>query len=132
MDGQPWEQVPSGSTTHPSVQHAGDVASHMALRAKASRLSGVSENPSFSKASVALIRYGLWDFVFIICEGINCPQNPPFPMDSPGNSSDQIGHVNEVTGTGPMGRDVDRTNSTPRTRTGETIGAGCPYAIAGA
>ncbi len=56
MDGHPWEQVPSGSTTQPSVQHAGDVASHMALRAKASKLSGVSENPSFSKASVALIR----------------------------------------------------------------------------
>jgi hypothetical protein len=56
IEGHPWEQVPSGSTTQPSVQHAGDVASHMALRAKTSKLSGVSENPSFSKASVALIR----------------------------------------------------------------------------
>jgi hypothetical protein len=54
MDGHPWEQVPSGSTMHPSEQHAGEVASNMALRAKASRVSGV--NPSFSKASVALIR----------------------------------------------------------------------------
>ena len=63
MDGHPWEQVPSGSTTHPSVQHAGEVASHRALRANCSRVSGV--NPSFSKASVALIRYGLWDLTFI-------------------------------------------------------------------
>jgi hypothetical protein len=64
--------------------------------------------------------------------GINCPQNPPFPMDSPENSSDQIGHVNEVTFSRSMGRDVDRTNSTPRTRTGETIGAGCPDSVTGA
>ena len=56
IEGHPWEHVPSGSTMHPSLQQAGDVASHMALRVKASRLSGVSENPSFSKASVALIR----------------------------------------------------------------------------
>lgn len=56
MDGQPWEQVPSGSTMHPSLQQAGEVASHMALRAKASKLSGVSENPSFSRASVVVIR----------------------------------------------------------------------------
>ena len=74
MDGQPWLHAPSGSTTHPSVQHAGDVASNRELRAKTSRVSGV--NPSFSKASVALIRYGLRAVVFIICEGINCPQNP--------------------------------------------------------
>jgi hypothetical protein len=66
IDGQPWEQVPSGSTTHPSEQQAGDVASNRALRAKASRLSGVSENPSFSKASVAVIRYGLRAVVFIL------------------------------------------------------------------
>ena len=64
IDGHPWEQIPSGSTTHPSEQQAGDVDSHMALRANCSRVSGV--NPSFSKASVALIRYGLWDLVFII------------------------------------------------------------------
>ena len=76
IDGHPWEQVPSGSTTHPSEQQAGEVASNRALRAKASRLSGVSEKPSFSRASVALIRYGLWDLTFIICKGINCPQNP--------------------------------------------------------
>ncbi len=57
MDGHPWLQAPSGSTIHPSVQQAGDVASHMALRVKSSRVSGV--NPSFSKASVAVIRYGL-------------------------------------------------------------------------
>ena len=63
MDGHPWLQAPSGSTTHPSVQHAGDVASHMAWRVKASRVSGV--NPSFSRASVAVIRYGL-ALVFII------------------------------------------------------------------
>jgi hypothetical protein len=76
IDGHPWEHVPSGSTMHPSLQHAGDVDSHMALRAKASRLSGVSENPSFSRASVAVIRYGLRAVVFILCMGINCPQNP--------------------------------------------------------
>ena len=76
MDGQPWLQAPSGSTTQPSVQHAGDVASHMALRAKASKLSGVSENPSFSKASVALIRYGLWDLTFIILRGHQLPAEP--------------------------------------------------------
>jgi len=56
IEGHPWEQIPSGSTMHPSVQQAGDVDSHMALRAKASRLSGVSENPSFSRASVVVIR----------------------------------------------------------------------------
>ena len=65
IEGHPWEQVPSGSTTHPSEQQAGDVDSHMALRAKASRLSGVSENPSFSRASVVVIRYGLRAVVFI-------------------------------------------------------------------
>jgi len=54
IDGHPWEQAPSGSTTQPSVQHAGDVASHMALRVKSSRVSGV--NPSFSNASVAVMR----------------------------------------------------------------------------
>jgi hypothetical protein len=54
IDGHPWEQVPSGSTTHPSVQHAGEVASHIALRVNCSRVSGV--NPSFSRASVAVIR----------------------------------------------------------------------------
>jgi hypothetical protein len=64
IEGHPWEQVPSGSTMHPSEQQAGDVASNRALRANCSRVSGV--NPSFSKASVALIRYGLWDLVFII------------------------------------------------------------------
>lgn len=64
IEGHPWEQVPSGSTTHPSEQQAGDVASNRALRAKASRVSGV--NPSFSRASVALIRYGLRAVVFII------------------------------------------------------------------
>ncbi len=30
----------------------------------------------------------------------------------------------------PVNRDVDRLNSTPRTGTGETIGAGCSCAIA--
>ena len=65
IEGQPWEQVPSGSTMHPSEQHAGEVASHIALRVKASRLSGVSENPSFSKASVVVMRYGLRAVVFI-------------------------------------------------------------------
>ena len=54
MDGHPWLQAPSGSTTQPSVQHAGDVDSHMALRANCSRVSGV--NPSFSRASVAVMR----------------------------------------------------------------------------
>ena len=54
MDGQPWEQVPSGSTMHPSEQQAGDVASKRALRVNCSSVSGV--NPSFSRASVALIR----------------------------------------------------------------------------
>ena len=63
MDGHPWEQAPSGSTTHPSVQQAGDVASHMAWRVNCSRVSGV--NPSFSKASVAVMRYGFTlDFIF--------------------------------------------------------------------
>jgi len=62
IDGHPCGQEPSGSTTHPSVQHAGDVASHMALRVKSSRVSGV--NPSFSKASVAVMRYG-FTLVFI-------------------------------------------------------------------
>ena len=66
IDGQPWEQFPSGSTMQPSEQQAGDVASNNALRANASRLSGVSENPSFSRASVALIRYGLRCVVFIM------------------------------------------------------------------
>ena len=66
IEGHPWEQVPSGSTTHPSEQQAGDVASNRELRAKASKLSGVSENPSFSKASVALIRYGLRCVVFMV------------------------------------------------------------------
>lgn len=66
IDGHPWEHVPSGSTIHPSLQHAGDVDSHIALRAKASKLSGVSENPSFSRASVALIRYGLRCVVFMV------------------------------------------------------------------
>ena len=54
IEGQPCEHVPSGSTTHPSEQQAGDVASHIALRVNCSRVSGV--NPSFSRASVALIR----------------------------------------------------------------------------
>jgi hypothetical protein len=56
IDGHPWLQAPSGSTTQPSVQQAGDVDSHMALRVNCSKVSGV--NPSFSKASVAVMRYG--------------------------------------------------------------------------
>ena len=74
MDGHPWEHVPSGSTTHPSVQQAGDVASHIALRVKSSRVSGV--NPSFSRASVAVIRYGFCFVVFIILYGHQLPAEP--------------------------------------------------------
>ena len=54
MDGHPCEQVPSGSTTHPSRQQAGDVASHIALRVKSSRVSDVK--PSLAKASAAVMR----------------------------------------------------------------------------
>ena len=54
IDGHPWLHAPSGSTMQPSVQHAGDVASHIALRVNCSRVSGV--NPSFSRASVAVMR----------------------------------------------------------------------------
>ena len=100
IEGQPCEHVPSGSTTHPSEQQAGDVDSQIALRVNCSRVSGV--NPSFSRASVALIRYGLWDLTFMICKGINCPWNLPFPIGSPGNSS-----FDEVNSTRPVGRDVD-------------------------
>jgi hypothetical protein len=78
----------------------------MALRVKASKLSGVSENPSFSKASVALIRYGLWDLTFIILRGHQLPVESTefYPMDSPGNSS--LG-FDEMPTAGPMGRNVD-------------------------
>ena len=102
IDGHPWEQVPSGSTTHPSVQQAGDVASHIALRVKSSRVSGV--NPSFSRASVAVIRYGLRAVVFIILYGHQLPAEPTefSPMDSPENSG-----FDEMSGTLSMGRDVD-------------------------
>lgn len=74
IEGQPWEQVPSGSTMHPSEQQAGDVDSHIALRVKASRVSGV--NPSFSRASVAVMRYGLRAVVFISLRGHQLPAEP--------------------------------------------------------
>ena len=118
MDGHPWEQVPSGSTMHPSEQQAGDVASHIALRAKASKLSGVSEKPSFSKASVVVIRYGLRCVVFIRLKGHQLPAEPTgYPMDSPENSSDQSGHVHEVTSTLSVWWNVDALESTPSTGT---------------
>lgn len=108
IDGQPWEQVPSGSTMQLSLQQAGAVASNRALRTKDSKLSGVSENPSFSRASVALIRYGLWDLVFIICEGINCPWNHRLSRDgSPENSSHGF---DEMPFSLPVGRDENRLN----------------------
>ena len=63
IDGHPWEHAPSGSTTHPSRQQAGAVASNKAFRMKSSRVSGV--NPSLAKASAAVMRYGFCFVVFI-------------------------------------------------------------------
>ena len=71
IDGHPWEHAPSGSTTHPSVQHAGEVASHIALRVNCSRVSGV--NPSLAKASAAVMRYGLRAVFFIGLIGHQLP-----------------------------------------------------------
>lgn len=112
MDGHPCGQDPSGSTMQPSVQHAGDVASHIALRVKSSRLSGV--NPSFSRASVAVIRYGFCFVVFIILYGHQLPAEPTefSPMDSPENSS-----FDEMSCTLSMGWDVDGLETAPGTRT---------------
>ena len=111
IDGHPWLQAPSGSTMQPSVQHAGDVASHIALRVKSSRLSGV--NPSFSRASVAVIRYGFCFVVFIILYGHQLPAEPTgSPMDPPENSS-----FDEVTSTLAMGWNVNGLESAAGART---------------
>ena len=112
IDGHPWLHAPSGSTMQPSVQQAGDVASHIALRVKSSRLSGV--NPSFSRASVAVIRYGFCFVVFIILYGHQLPAEPTefSPMDSPENSS-----FDEMSCTLSMGWDVDGLETAPGTRT---------------
>lgn len=113
-EGHPWEQVPSGSTMQPSVQQAGDVPSNIAWRAYAKAPSSEGSQPSFSSASMALIRYGLrvavgTCVVFMFsCKGINCPQNPPLPMDSPGNSS--LG-FDEMSLPGPVGRNPHRLDS---------------------
>ena len=106
IDGHPWLHAPSGSTMQPSVQHAGDVASHIALRVNCSRVSGV--NPSFSRASVAVMRYGLRAVVFIGLIGRQLPAEPTefSPMDSPENSS-----FNEMRCTLSMGRNMDTFQS---------------------
>ena len=56
-------------------------------------------------------------------KGINCPQNLRFRIGSPGNSRNQSGHVHEVTGSGPVGRNMDRLESSARSGAKETIGA---------
>jgi hypothetical protein len=56
-------------------------------------------------------------------KGINCPQNLRFRIGSPGNSSDQFCHINEVTFSGPVGRNMDRLESSARSGAKETIGA---------
>ena len=58
-EGHPWLQRPSGSTMQPSVQQAGDVPSNIAWRAYSKAPSSEGSQPSFSSASMALIRYGL-------------------------------------------------------------------------
>lgn len=109
IEGHPWEQVPSGSTMQPSEQHAGDVASHMAFRAKASRLSGVSENPSFSKASIALIRYGLCFVAFMVSIGRQSPGVPHgFPWGIPEDSG-----FDEMIPAGPVGGDENGPLASP-------------------
>ena len=40
----------------------------------------------------------------MVSKGVNCPQNPPLPMDSPGNSS--LG-FDEMPGSGPVYGNVD-------------------------
>jgi len=118
IDGQPWLQAPSGSTTHPSVQHAGAVASHIALRVNCSRVSGV--NPSFSKASVAVIRYEL-ALVFIWFDRASIARRITrsfHPVRSRGKSG-----FNEMDCTLAVGWNLDRFQSTPRTRTEKTHGA---------
>ena len=80
-EGHPWLQRPSGSTIQPSVQQAGDVPSNIAWRAYAKAPSSEGSQPSFSSASMALIRYGLrvavgTCVVFMFsCKGVNCPRN---------------------------------------------------------
>ena len=117
IDGHPWLHAPSGSTTHPSVQHAGEVASHIALRVKSSRVSGV--NPSFSRASVAVMRYGLRAVVFIwfYRASIARRTHGVAPMDSPENSS-----FDEVSSTLSVWRNMDRLETASGTRAQETHG----------
>jgi len=109
-EGHPWLQRPSGSTMQPSVQQAGDVPSNIAWRAYAKAPSSEGSQPSFSSASMVLIRYGLrvaigTCVVFMFsCMGVNCPWNPPFPMGSPGNSR---GRFDEMPGSGPVHGNVD-------------------------
>ena len=56
----------------------------------------------------------------MVCEGINCPQNPRsfHPVDSPENSS-----FDEVTSTLSMGWNVDRLETVSGTRTELAHGA---------
>ena len=92
----------------PSEQQAGDVASKRAWRAKASKLSGGSENPSFSRASVALMRYGLRCVVFIGLKGHQLPiATHRFRWADMGNSSHSF---DEVTLSFTVGRNENRLN----------------------
>ena len=111
IDGHPWLHAPSGSTMQPSVQHAGDVASHIALRVNCSRVSGV--NPSFSRASVAVIRCGFCFVAFIWFVGASIARRTHgvAPMDSPENSS-----FDEMHRTLAVGWNMDAFQSTPSTR----------------
>lgn len=80
-EGHPWLQRPSGSTMQPSVQQAGEVPSNIAWRAYSKAPSSEGSQPSFSSASMALIRYGLrvaveTCVVFIILNGRKLPVEP--------------------------------------------------------
>jgi hypothetical protein len=71
----------------------------------------VSENPSFSRASVALIRYGLRCVVFIGLRGRQLPiATHRFRWADMGNSS--LG-FDEMSLAFPVGRDPNRLNPVP-------------------
>ena len=126
IDGHPWLHAPSGSTTHPSRQQAGAVASNKAFRMKSSRVSGV--NPSLAKASAAVMRYGFCFVVFIWFDRASIArQIPPLPMEPDGKSG-----FDEMTSTLSVGRNPHVCQSTPSTGAEKTHSARGSYCFGSA
>jgi len=133
-EGHPWLQRPSGSTMQPSVQQAGEVPSNIAWRAYAKAPSSEGSQPSFSSASMALIRYGLRVavgtcvvFIWFVRASIARATYGVAPIGCPDNS--HTGRLNEMPTSGSVDGNENGTDTRTGTRAGLTIDAWGPVAI---